>query len=101
MKSKHVNILNERPRRKNNKKALAEISRMKSIAFENDIKRASSSFLEVKKPEKEMNFLQAFIILLLAVFAFFLLQRAWDIHALNTCELHGDCAEVIRDINGK
>ena len=49
--------------------------------------------------EKEMNFLQAFIILLLAIFAFFLLQRAMDINALQNCEEKRDCAEVIRDIN--
>jgi len=65
--------------------------------FDRIVKARETRYIE---KEPEMNFLQAFIILLLAIFSFFLLQRALDIHALNTCEAKGDCAEVIRDING-
>lgn len=76
----------------------------------NEVKRKPNNKVRLnvgrcEKPEEEMNFLQAFIILLLTVFAFaglfMLVQRAMDINALNNCEEHRDCAEVIRDINGR
>ena len=78
---------------------------MKTKNILNEVKRKPNNKILLniglcEKPEKEMNFLQAFIILLLAVFFFFAFQRATDIRALNNCEIHGDCAEVIRDING-
>jgi hypothetical protein len=86
MKSKHVNILNERPRKKNNK-ILLNIGMCE------------------KPAEPELNFWQACVVLVVAFLALFTLftltQRAMDIKALNNCELYGDCTEVIRHINGR
>ena len=53
----------------------------------------------------ELNFLQAFIILVITLVLFTVIfplaQRAMDIQSLHNCELRGDCSEVIRDINNK
>ena len=81
--TKQKNILGERPRNKNNKKILLNIGLC-------------------EKPQP-MSKVKAFIIIALTLLAFVgffkVSQRAMDIHALNTCEQYGDCAEVIRDIN--
>lgn len=54
---------------------------------------------------KELNFLQAFIMLVITLVLFTVIfplaQRAMDIQAVHNCELRGDCSEVIRDINNK
>lgn len=59
-------------------------------------------------PVKELNFLESFMYFILAVFigtviivklVFPLIQNAINIEKLKTCELRGDCSEVIRDIN--
>ena len=51
----------------------------------------------------ELNFLQAFIILVITLVLFTVIfplaQRAMDIQSLQTCEVYGDCAEVIKHIN--
>ena len=56
----------------------------------------------INKPA-EMNFVNAVLVLIIS-FAFLtiilpLLQRAADIQSLPDCELHGDCAEIIKNIN--
>lgn len=88
---KNKNILGERPRKKNNKK----------IDTNADVYIFSPQH---GKPQP-MSKVQAFIIIALTLLAFVglfkLSQRAMDIHALNTCEQYGDCAEVIREINGR
>ena len=53
----------------------------------------------------EINFATAVLVLIIAFASFTiilpLLQRAADIQSLPDCELHGDCAEIIRNINDK
>ena len=61
---------------------------------------------KIARPEpREMNFLEAFLLMMLAFICFTiilpLLQRAADIQSLPDCELHGDCAEIIKNINNK
>lgn len=55
--------------------------------------------------EKELNFLQALLIIIGAAIIFVVLlnlaQRAIDIESLQTCEQHNDCSEIIRHINNK
>lgn len=83
-KKLYKNILNERPCKKNNKIYGAKV------------------FCEHLK-QKEMSFGKAFAIVIGAVLVFGvlfpILQHAVDTNALNNCKEHGDCAEVIRDIN--
>lgn len=51
----------------------------------------------------ELNFLQAFIILVITLVLFTVIfplaQGAIDRQSLHNCELYGDCAEVIKHIN--
>lgn len=83
--TKQHNILGERKRKPNNKILL-------NIGL-------------CEKPEPEMNFWQALVLLVVVFLAlytcFVLTQRAVDINALNNCEEKGDCVEVIRDINAR
>lgn len=151
-KKLYKNILNERPRKRNNRKItkstnftnskLGKLSKSMQDSFrkQNAIKKYAQELLpsigldtahsdmsdaavyvfmarECTKPNKNnillniglcekpqpMSKVQAFIIIALALLAFVGLfkaaQHAVDVHTLNTCEIHGDCAEVIRDIN--
>lgn len=53
-------------------------------------------------PAKELNFLEAFIIVVGAIIGYIFIQTMLEIRQdskLITCELRGDCSEVIRDIN--
>ncbi len=56
----------------------------------------------INKPE-EINFVSAILVLIISFACFTillpLLQRAADIQSLPDCELHGDCAEIIKNIN--
>ena len=51
-----------------------------------------------------MNFAQAFLIMILTIVAFGFLfpwaRNVLTIQSVETCELRGDCTEVIKNLNG-
>lgn len=68
----------------------------------------SCKTFRVKENTEELNFIDSLTYFLLLIIIgsiiivkiiFPVVQRAVDIEALNTCEMRGDCAEVIKDIN--
>lgn len=62
-----------------------------------------SNFNRDRKQDKDLNFLQAFLLIAITLALVIIIGRqflkAIDRHALATCEYYNDCSEVIRHLN--